>query len=191
MPNLLLLATGIRPLLTNNPASMSAPKTGARKGKVEYIPEEDAESGVYRLADGTCAIPGIAFRNSIINASGLWKSNRGKGSIKSVLSHIEVAEELIQLLDTDGKPLTEYIIDKRRAVVQRQGIIRCRPRFENWAARFTILFDEALMPDPDIIVQIANDAGQRVGVGDYRPAKGGWFGRFSVEQVKEKSSKKK
>lgn len=189
MPELILTATGIRPLLTHNPASMSRPKAAGRKGKEQYIPEEEAEDGVYRLEDGSCALPGIAFRNSILSAAGAWKAGRGKSSMKSILSHIEVKEELVRLT-LDGKPIEDYTIDKRRAVIQRQGIIRCRPRFDEWQATFTVLYDEQLVPEPEIIVEIANDAGQRIGVGDYRPAKGGWFGRFKVELLRNTSVKK-
>jgi hypothetical protein len=46
-------------------------------------------------------------------------------------------------------------------------------------ARFTIEFAPDLV-SADILVKILADAGMRVGVGDYRPQKGGPFGRFQI-----------
>ena len=51
---------GISPLMTHNPASMQTQRRG--KGKEIPSPEVEAEAGTYRLEDGSCGIPGIAFR---------------------------------------------------------------------------------------------------------------------------------
>lgn len=171
---------GKSPLLTHNPASMLIKPDKAKKGATEYDPAEEAEKGAYRLESGACAIPGIAIRNSLINAASAWKPPGRKGTMKGILAHVEIAEEFVPLLKEDGKVMDSYVIDSRRAVVQRQGIIRSRPRFENWFVDFELIYDEQLIPNVDIIKDILNDAGQRIGIGDYRPHKGGWFGRFEV-----------
>ena len=44
----------------------------------------------------------------------------------------------------------------------------------------TFEYDPMLVPNPKLIVDILADAGGRIGVGDYRPACGGWFGRFNI-----------
>ncbi len=172
---------GISPLLTHNPLSMAAPKTASKGSKIPE-PEVEAEAGVYRTEDGVCAIPGIGFRSGMVKAAGAWKVPRGKGFMSSRIAHIMVVEELVELIDPEtSEPLTSYRIDARRAVVQRQGITRCRPRFDKWSGTFTIEYDDKLV-DPDIFVEIAADAGSRIGVGDYRPEKKGWFGRYSITQ---------
>jgi hypothetical protein len=169
---------GIKPLLTHNPASMGQ-SSGAKRGS--RVPEaaDEAEAGTYRLDDGTCAIKGDAFRAAILGAAGAWKA-KGKTTMKSHLSHILIVEELVALLHRDGTPITSYEIDERRAIVGKAGILRHRPRFPEWSAMFTVEYDTVLVPGPDIILQITNDAGARIGVGDYRPQKNGPFGRFAV-----------
>jgi hypothetical protein len=159
---------GVKPLLTHNPESMGVEKA---PGKGSRIPEAEveAEQGVYRLPDGTCAIKGEAFRGALLGAASAWKA-KGKKTMKSLLSHIIVVEELVQLCHPDGKPLKDYAIDSRRAIVQRQGIIRRRPRFDEWSCTFTIEYDPQVVgvKDPGIIASILQDAGGR---GDFRPAK--------------------
>jgi len=172
-----IIVDGKSPLLTHNPESMGIAADAMKGGRIP-APDVEAEAGCYRLADGTCALKGESFRAAALGAAGAWKMK--KSSARSRLAHIIVVEELVPLLRLDGTPISDYVIDKRRAIVQRQGIVRCRPRFDEWSAVFTFEYDSMLVPEPKLIVDILQDAGGRIGVGDYRPARNGWFGRFNV-----------
>jgi hypothetical protein len=172
-----VIVDGITPLLTHNPASMSVSPEAMKGGRIP-APEDEAEAGVYRMPDGTCAIRGECFRASPLAAAGAWRMK--KTSARTRLAHMVVVEDLIPLCRRDGTPITDYAIDARRAIIQKQGIIRCRPRFDEWSATFTIEYDPVLVADPKLIVDILQDAGGRIGVGDYRPARNGWFGRYRV-----------
>ena len=69
-------------------------------------------------------------------------------------------------------------------VVQRARILRTRARFDlPWSVSATIYGDEELV-DAAKLETWLDIAGQRVGFGDWRPAKSGAFGRFSVEGLK-------
>ena len=124
------IVDGRTPLLTHNPQSMNVV---VEAGKGTRIPEAEieAEAGVYRMEDGTCALKGEAWRASLLGAAGAWKAKRA--SMKSRLSHVIVLEELTQLKRRDGSPISDYIIDSRRAIIQKQDIIRRRPRFDQWS----------------------------------------------------------
>jgi len=183
------MITGKSALLCHNPAAMEQPKDKgkATKGKAIYDPVVEAEAGLY-IDDGKCCFPGIGVRNSIIKAAGDWKPLSGKkrGSLTTTVAHIIVEPEMIPIIDAKGKPMKSYDIDRRRAVVQRQGIIRSRPKFSNWHLRFDIVYDADIIPMDDnatreMFTGLLNDAGKRVGIGDYRPAKTGWFGMFTCE----------
>jgi hypothetical protein len=58
----------------------------------------------------------------------------------------------------------------------KSTVIRCRPIFQQWKTTATALINPSVLP-PDELAEIANDAGQMVGVGDWRP----WHGRFEIE----------
>lgn len=73
--------------------------------------------------------------------------------------------------------------DMRSVVVQRARLMRCRPIFPEWSVVAELVYDEAVI-DKASLLQIANTAGALVGMGDFRPEKGGDFGRFEVEEVK-------
>lgn len=174
-----IAVVGKSQLLTHNPQSMGSSNDAMKASRVPE-PEVEAEAGTYRLLDGTCGIRGEAFRGALLAAAGAWKMK--KSSARSRLAHIVVVEDLVQLTRHDGTPISDYAIDARRAIIQRQGIIRRRPRFDEWAVTFTIEYDPVLVPEPKLIVDILQDAGGRIGVGDYRPHKNGWFGRFAVQR---------
>jgi hypothetical protein len=177
-----VIVDGISPLMTHNPQGMATAK-GPTKGSRIPEPEVEAEAGTYRLEDGSCGITGNAFRESTLEAAGAFKGPK-RTSMKGLLFHVTVAPDLVQLKLRDGTPIKNYEIDQRRAIVQSQGILRARPKFREWSAEFTIIYDPLLVRDPKLIVEILADAGNRIGVGDYRPGttkRGhGTFGRFQV-----------
>lgn len=77
---------------------------------------------------------------------------------------------------------TASCVDVRSVKVGQARLMRYRPRLNDWSVTVNVLFDEKMV-ERDQIVNAADNAGQYIGLGDYRPAKGGPFGRFSVEVV--------
>ena len=175
---------GLSPLLLNNPRGMLA-QSGAAPARQKRIPtpEEEAEGGTYRTAEGVIAVPAIAVRNAMITAAAGFKYKTR--SWKGFVSHIEILPtELLALYDSQGAPVTAYEIDLRRAVIKGRGAIaRARPLIRDWRATFTFLADTEMLPHDrpkELLRGFLADAGARIGIGDYRPEKTGWFGRFTV-----------
>ena len=110
----------------------------------------------------------------------------GKRSIStkdsSLLPSFLTIEEFF-LPFTDQK--VEWVTDKRRGKLPKDGTAVCivRPKFDKWgfSATFIINEDEAA---EEKIRDLANRAGSAVGLGDFRPACRGPFGRFKVESWK-------
>jgi len=68
--------------------------------------------------------------------------------------------------------------DVRGVKLNGKRIMRYRPKFTQWQLDFSIQLDEEMMNE-DVLVSIARDTGQYIGLGDYRPR----FGTFSIEVV--------
>jgi hypothetical protein len=175
---------GLSPLLLNNPRGMLA-QSGAGPSKQKRIPspEEEAEGGTYRTAEGILAVPAIAVRNSMITAAASFKYKTR--SWKGFVSHVEIRPaELLALYSPNGEPVTEYEIDLRRCVIKGRGAVaRARPLIREWQASFAFLADLSMLPHEkphELLRHFLLDAGARIGIGDYRPEKTGWFGRFTV-----------
>lgn len=80
--------------------------------------------------------------------------------------------------------IQDWVVDERAVIVNRGRIIRKRPYFPKWALQFTLLYDEDEIPK-STIKDILEYAGERNGIGDYRPEKGGPFGKFIVTEFSE------
>lgn len=177
--------SGLAPgLLMHSPAAMRGGNGGPAKPGVKHIPspEDEAEAGCYRMPSGQLYIPTTAFRSSIMG--GLSQMKMGKLSARQVFaSSLYLLDDTCPLFKPETlEPIKEYEIDARRAVVQRQGITRCRPHVPVWYTRVTFEFDDELM-NPEAILDAFTRAGKVVGVLDYRPQKGGPFGRYTVSRV--------
>jgi hypothetical protein len=64
------------------------------------------------------------------------------------------------------------------------SVMRHRARLDEWKLTFTINLDEEVFT-PKFVRQLVDDGGKRVGLGDYRPATRGPFGRFVVTEWSE------
>jgi hypothetical protein len=176
--------TGISPILMSNPANM---RRGAGESAIKKrIPsaEEEAESLAYRNAQGQLYVPADWFRTAGLNATRGRRIGKvaASGPFKAGVFLTEPFC-ILRNAETD-EPITEYELDTRRVVVQRQGVMRTRPMIQNWATYVT--FEH----DPEVIsLKTVEDllalAGKIIGVGGYRVEKGGPFGRFTVAQVTE------
>lgn len=67
-------------------------------------------------------------------------------------------------------------LDVRGVKVAMAKLMRCRPKFNQWSAEFTIAFNEEVLNIEEIRKAVA-DAGQLIGLCDYRPR----FGKFTAE----------
>lgn len=172
---------GISPLLQNNPANFIG-KTGDEAlsaGKKVYNDDEEAKLRLYLDSDGAFCHPCEAFTKAMV------KSVAGKKFGKmfataAIKGAVFIAEPHAMLLDEKGKPIESYSIDRRPVVVGKARVLRCRPSFPKWRVKLALEVDTAILRPDDVKDALAL-AGRIVGVGDYRPEKGGGFGRFRVE----------
>jgi hypothetical protein len=161
---------GTYPILMHNPAGMQRGGEGGMTTKKIPTAEVEAEAGVYKTEDGFMWFPSQAFKSSLVSAS---KGRRiGKQAATQVLKGtVFCAEERVHLLKvkrtgetskiTDTpKPATDYTIDTRRAVVQRNGILRSRPKVSDWATKVALEIDD--MVSDKLVEDILNMAGQSV-----------------------------
>lgn len=165
---------GISPILLHS--SIGMVRMSAKK-KTIPTPEEEAKKGCYFLPDEkTLGFPTVNFVQSILKVGRSVKV--GKKYVGPYLAGCVVPAEEMASFNTK-----EYDIDTRRVVVQRQGILRSRAKLPSWALTFQLAVDEKNLLDGfgvDDLPGIISEAGTRVGIGDYRPEKGGPYGRFKL-----------
>lgn len=169
---------GVTPLLMNSPASMLENEKPTKLSTEKYDPKREAEIRAYKLKNGNLYIPGTAIMGSLIGAAS-WKK-AGKHALKPIIAaSVRITPELIDL------GTKNYELDVRTVVIQKKSrIVRVRPKVEDWKATFQITYNESLIT-PGVIRECLAEAGERVGLLDFRPQKLGPFGTFEVSKWKE------
>lgn len=139
---------------------------------------DDVESYVYRTGNGDLAIPGEYFRGSIINAAKFRQDPRSPR--KSAMDLFKAGIVVTSPLATLGVKEWDYL-DKRRVMIQRQGINRVRPAMQvGWKATFDLMVMLPEYIDRNFLRETIESAGRLIGVGDFRPT----FGRFGIVKFK-------
>jgi hypothetical protein len=172
---------GISPLLQNNPAEFIGNKEdeGISLAKKTYDDEEEARLRLYKDPEGQHCHPAECFTKAMVKAAAGKKI--GKNHLTNLLkAGVFLAEPFCILEDKHGKPLTRYGIDRRSVVIGKSRVLRCRPCWPApWFMRVALEVDMAILSEK-AVKEILSLAGRFPGIGDYRPEKGGAFGRFKV-----------
>lgn len=152
-------------------------------GNNRGTPRDEAESVSYRLPDGSQYHPGAAIARLLREAGANHKIKGSRRSVKfAIPSAVIVVEDAIPLFNPDdGAPLTGFEVDSRPVVIPatKGRVMRHRPRHDRWAMTFSLEIDDDLLP-PDFVQQLLEEGGRKLGIGDFRPEKGGPFGRFAI-----------
>lgn len=171
---------GICPLLQHRfPLEEHGENKRAGKKKV-YVPEEEAEKALYRDAKGNIFQPAEHIYQAMIKAGTDFKFESKKSFKEIIKAGVVVEPECIPL----NKEKWDEI-DARPVVVQRARVVRWRPKFNDWTLKFKILILDDENISSSTLKEILDRAGQRVGIGDYRPR----YGRFQVISWKENGGK--
>lgn len=143
-------------------------------------PREQAELKLYVSHDGhTLIIPAPNVFSCIIEAGKYFKNGKSKITTHTtslIPSCVAILE--IELPITHKEP---WCVDTRAVRIPSTGgrILTHRPIFNDWRLSFTVDLD-VLEMSPKLFRQIMDAAGSKVGLGDFRPARKGPYGRFFV-----------
>jgi hypothetical protein len=176
---------GTGPLLMHKFTTEISEETVTR-GKKDYgTPQKQAEEVAYFDKDTKkLFMPSTWIQGAIKQVSSDFKcSGNKKKTIKSVIGGaVRVTQPKIYF--SDDRTLDSIEIFSSPVVVQRARVIRHRPQINNWCATVEVLVDTSLVSTKEVEA-LFRDAGHRVGIGDFRIAKGGPFGSFSAKKLTE------
>jgi len=175
------LIAGRSPLLQNNPAEFigAGDDTALTAGKKQYDDEEEARLRTYKDPDGAFCHPCEAFTKAMIKAVSGKKFGK-MFATSTIKGSVFIVEPYALIEDAKGKPAKKYNIDRRPVVVGKARVLRCRPCWSPWQIRLPLEIDTAIL-SPELVEESLSLAGRIIGIGDYRPEKGGGFGRFTAQ----------
>lgn len=196
MKSIEITIKGTTPLLMNSNQGVNPLHPLTRKMKVltakrKRTEEDDTEIlhlkwqlGLYWQEPTGLVVPSINLEAMFRNAA---KTVR-KGNIAKQQSAITIKPDFIPLIVPEETPKTieglwndpnARYSDVKVGRIKNASVLLCRPRFDNWGLKFTVMFDETKFDQKEII-DLFELAGRDVGLCDYR----GKYGMFGVTETK-------
>lgn len=183
---------GTTPLLQQRFNEQSEQQSSTRRVLVARgTPREEAEKVCYRDKENRFYFPGAAISRLLREAGGSHKLKGSRKSAKFVIpAAVLVMDDTVLITNGDGgKSLAkDYEVDSRPVVIPstKGRVMRHRPRFDTWGGSFTVRVNDDILP-VDFIQTLLTEGGQQIGIGDFRPEKGGPFGTFNIVSWKDQA----
>lgn len=138
-------------------------------------PEEQAKAATYTDHNGEIGIPGMALKSAIVGAA-----HKDIGIEKTLV------RKALFLITDDPDKILPIVADEPtiREDMVRVGMgsadLRYRPEFLNWKCAVELEVDSELLQCNDVLA-LVDRAGFGVGICEWRPEKGGEYGRFEID----------
>jgi hypothetical protein len=137
---------------------------------------DDLESYVYRDETGDLAMPGEYVRQAIIHAAKFRQDPRSPR--KSAMDLYKAGVVSLTPLASLGAAAWDYE-DRRRVMIQRNGITRVRPAMRTgWSVEIHLMVNLPEYIPVEALQDVIVNAGRLIGVADFRPT----YGRFAIQQ---------
>lgn len=172
---------GLTPLLMNK---FNESELQSKVRDKNLTPREEAEKVLYAHTDGRLYLPTTMVYACLINAGKFHKL--GKNKVTTQKSSLIPAGVMINEQATFFPKGTKWEVDSRPVVIPSTGgrIMKHRPRLDEWELKFSFSLDTTMF-SPKFLRMLVDDAGSKVGLGDFRPERKGFYGRFVVTEWTE------
>ena len=160
------------------------------KGDKETSPAYEERTWRHRLhsnGNGTVVIPGMSFKLAVQEAAPFLghkiPGRRNATWTKHFISGVLVlgdADTGIPAKDVEGEWLFVPSDGKRGGGTR---VMKCFPLIPSWEVKVAFTILDPLITN-DVFEYHLREAGKYIGIGRFRPANGGYYGRFEVTNFK-------
>jgi hypothetical protein len=154
---------------------------GRKSPKKAKDPEAEYEAAFYRMNDGRPGMIAGAFKDATVGGARFYHAVK-MTEIKSFLWFLgEIGNDGRMMVPVDGEPnMREDVVRVARGGTD----LRYRPQFLQWKTSLTVTYPISALTRESVLALI-DAGGMGVGVGEWRPEKGGEFGTYCVDPDKE------
>lgn len=194
MARIKITIEGITPLICNKftDAAAQAASSGTRGSSAAQdrgTPLEIAESKLYATNKNKPMIPQPNLLRCLVEGGRFHKV--GKSMVTTKTSSM-----MYSCLDIEGAEILllhkqPWKVDTRAVRIPSTGgrILAHRPIFDDWKLEFEVKLDTSICGEK-LLRHIIDDAGSRIGLGDFRPSTKGPYGKFVVTSWKSQNDTK-
>ena len=146
------------------------------KNREIRVPEEEAMQATYTTVDGDVGLPALAFKASLIGAAHKDIGIEKTLVRKALFIRCDDPNMVIPFSDSAEPSIREDMV----RVGAGSSDLRYRPEFTYWKAEIEFELDGELLQPKDLLCLVSR-AGFGVGICEWRPEKGGEFGRYEID----------
>lgn len=158
----------------------------AKPAKEAKDPHEDFQQSLYRIEGGGYGFPSVAFKAAAVTActsvAGITKVAARQAfhvvgeqsAVRGAFNGALMRMDLVRILGSEPEMREDMV-----RVGMGTADIRYRGQFWPWHATVRVRFNANVLSAAQII-NLLNNAGFGVGIGEWRPEKDGQFGMFHV-----------
>lgn len=183
---MLVTIKGTQPLITNAFSEEAERKleesqsgSKVRPTKAPRNPEQEFLAARYLIIDNgnnnrdVCGFPASGIKKAMVAAGG--RVTDAKMTLLRAVINVEGQEGLVLIKAPPPTMRTDHVVQSGR------GNLRYRPQFWPWEMDVPISFNADQIKANDV-VNLLQQAGFSIGIGDWRPEKNGSFGTFEVSE---------
>ena len=145
------------------------------KTREKRDPAKEAIAATYTTKSGQIGIPGMAFKSALVTAA-----HKDIGIEKTLVRKalFLITDDPDKVLPIEGSKPT--VREDMVRVGMGSADLRYRPEFVKWTCLVELEVDSELLQRDDVLA-LVDRAGFGVGICEWRPEKGGEFGRFEID----------
>lgn len=179
---ILVPIVGTTPLITHRfsekaKRQMLDAMQGRKSPKTAKDPQAEYEAAAYRFADGGHGIPVIAFKAATVGGARFYHGVTMTQIKQFVFFRGEVGTDGQSLARIEGEPrMREDVVRVGRGGTD----LRYRPEYPEWKTTLTVTYVTAALTRNSVL-SLIDAGGLGIGVGEWRPEKGGDFGTYRID----------
>lgn len=193
---ILIPITGISPLIVHSFSQkariqMLEAQQGKKRIKEIRDPEAEYHGSLYLLPEREEGVERYGFpvtgvKAAIVDATRFYNDKRlTKTGLKSMIFLTGEPGETDRqdMIEIHGEPrMREDMV--RLGGISRSADLRYRAEFTEWSSMLDITYLRSMI-DRDSLVNLVQAAGEFIGIGEWRPQRGGGYGRFIIDEDRE------
>lgn len=151
---------------------------GRKSPKEAKDPQAEYEAAFYRFEDGDTGLPSIAFKSATVGGARFYSGITMTALKQFLFFRGQVGIDGQQLFRIEGEPRMREDVVR----VNRGGSdLRYRPEYPEWRTVLTVVYVKSALTRNSVL-SLIDAGGMGVGVGEWRPEKGGDFGCYAIDQ---------
>lgn len=150
---------------------------GRKSPKEIKDPKAEYEAAMYRTKDDGYGFPSIAFKAATVGGARFYSGVTMTQLKQCVFFRGDIGVDGQMLCHLVGEPIMREDVVR----VNRGGSdLRYRPEFTEWSTVLRVTYVTAMLTRSSLI-SLIDAGGMGIGVGEWRPEKGGDFGTYQVD----------